>query len=78
MEEHAQEGRAYEGKYVIAHSNCPEDANLLKDVVEQRFPALKGKVRIWDIGTIIASHCGLGTVAVFFMGDNRAAYEKNV
>lgn len=77
MEDHARGGRAYDGKCVIAHSSCPEDARLLQDAVEQHIPALKGKIRIWDIGTIIASHCGPGTVAVFFLGDDRAAYEKN-
>lgn len=28
-------------------------------------------VRICDIGTSIASHCGPGTVAVFFLGSRR-------
>lgn len=33
---------------------------------------ITGDVRICDIGTIIASHSGPGTVAVFFLGDERA------
>ena len=32
---------------------------------------LKGKIRLCDIGTIIGSHSGPGTVAVFFLGDER-------
>ena len=36
------------------------------------FPHLNGEVRICSIGTIVASHSGPGTVAVFFFGDDRA------
>ena len=69
MEQHAQDGRDYDGKCFICHSQCPEDARLVMDAVEERFPKLKGKIRLCDIGTIIGSHAGQGTVAVFFMGD---------
>lgn len=76
MEEHAQGGTDYCGKCVISHSNCPADAEALRMAVEEKFPKLKGKIQIWNIGTIIASHCGPGTVAVFFMGDDRQPYRK--
>ena len=36
---------------------------------------MKGKIRLCDIGTIIGSHAGQGTVAVFFMGDERPHME---
>ena len=75
MEQHAQGGRDYDGKCFICHSQCPEDARLVMDAVEERFPKLKGKVRLCDIGTIIGSHAGQGTVAVFFMGDERPHME---
>ena len=75
MEQHAQGGRDYDGKCFICHSQCPEDARLVMDAVEERFPKLKGKVRLCDIGTIIGSHAGQGTVAVFFMGDERPAMD---
>ena len=75
MEQHAQGGRDYDGKCFICHSQCPEDARLVMDAVEERFPKLKGKVRLCDIGTIIGSHAGQGTVAVFFMGDERPEME---
>lgn len=75
MEQHAQGGRDYDGKCFICHSQCPEDARLVMDAVENRFPKLKGKVRLCDIGTIIGSHAGQGTVAVFFMGDERPEME---
>ena len=39
--------------------------------LEERFPHLKGKIRLCDIGTIIGSHSGPGTGAVFFLGDER-------
>ncbi len=72
MEKHAIGGRNYNDKCFICHSNCLEDAEITRAAVEARFPKLKGKIRICDIGTIIASHCGPGTVAVFFFGDERA------
>ncbi len=72
MEEHAQGGRDYSGKCFICHSNSPEDAEQTKIAVRERFPKISGETRICDIGTIIASHCGPGTVAVFFYGDERA------
>ena len=75
MEQHAQDGRDYDGKCFICHSQCPEDARLVMDAVEDRFPKLKGKIRLCDIGTIIGSHAGQGTVAVFFMGDERPHME---
>ncbi len=72
MEKHAKNGKDYSGKCFICHSNCIEEAETLKKELELRYPNQEGNVRIFDIGTIIASHCGPGTVAVFFMGDERA------
>lgn len=74
MEEHIPEKEAYSGKCFICHSNCPEDALLTRDAVAAHFPNIHGEIRICDIGTIIASHCGPGTVAVFFFGDERPPY----
>lgn len=71
MAEHAQNGTAYDGKCYISHSACLEDAKAVAALVEERFPALKGKVLINDIGTTIGAHTGPGTVALFFMGDER-------
>lgn len=72
MEKHAVGGRHYSGKCFICHSKCLEDAEKTKAAVLERFPDIKDDIRICDIGTIIASHCGPGTVAVFFLGDERA------
>ena len=43
----------------------------MADLVEARFPKLKGKVESFWIGPTIGSHTGPGTVALFFMGDKR-------
>ena len=48
-----------------------EDARMTIQAIEDRFPKLKGKIRLCDIGTIIGSHAGPGTVAAFFLGDER-------
>ena len=71
MEQCARGGRDYDDKCFVCHSRCPEDARMLIDAIEERFPKLKGKVRLCDIGTIIGSHAGPGTVAVFFYGNER-------
>lgn len=72
MEAHAQGGSAYTGKCWVCHSNCPEDAEETVSALRARFTNISGEIRICNIGTIIASHCGPGTVAVFFFGDERA------
>ena len=72
MKRHAENGENYTGKAFICHSNCLADAKATKAAVEAAFPHLNGEVRICDIGTIVASHSGPGTVAVFFFGDDRA------
>lgn len=76
MAEHAQNGTGYSGKCCICHANCPEDADALRQAVQAQFPDLSS-IPIYDIGTIIASHCGPGTVAVFFLGDERQAHVAN-
>lgn len=72
MKLHAQGGTDYSGKCFISQSACPEDARAVADLVEKEFPRLDGPVRIYSIGTVIGSHTGPGTVALFFFGDERA------
>ena len=67
----AQNGTAYDGKCFISNSDSLEDAEAVRALVEETIPALKGKVEIYNIGTIIGSHTGPGTVALFFMGSKR-------
>lgn len=71
MAEHAQGGTDYDKRCYVCHSRCPEDAQMLIDALEARFPRIRGRIRLCDIGTIIGSHSGPGTVAVFFYGDER-------
>ncbi|MBE5921148.1 MAG: DegV family protein [Lachnospiraceae bacterium] len=71
MMQHAQEGEDYNKKCYMSHSACYEDAKAVADLVEERFPNMKGKIEINDIGTTIGSHTGPGTVALFFWGDKR-------
>ena len=71
VEQHIQNGTEYDGKFFLGHSNSPELAAQVVEVLEQKFPALQGKIRIYEIGTIIATHFGPGTVAFFFWGEAR-------
>lgn len=71
MEVHAQNGIDYSGKCFISHSACYDDARKVADLVEEKFPRLNGPVMINNVGTVIGSHTGPGTVALFFFGDKR-------
>lgn len=71
MEEYADGGLEYAGKCYMSHSACYEDARKVADLIEEKFPNLKGNVEINDIGTTIGSHTGPGTVALFFWGNTR-------
>lgn len=71
--ERIDDGAGYTGKCCISHSDCREDAEEVARQVAERVPALAGKIAIHDIGTVIGSHTGAGTVALFFMGEERAA-----
>jgi len=71
MEEHAQAGVNYSGKCFTSNSACYDDARKVADIIEEKFPQLNGKVMINSVGTVIGSHTGPGTVALFFMGDKR-------
>ena len=71
MKEHVEDGPDYKGYCYISNSACEEDAEKVRDFVEAYCPNLKGKVLINSIGTVIGSHTGPGTVALFFLGDER-------
>lgn len=71
MIEYAQDGPQYAEKCFISNSACYEDAMDVAKAVEKAFPHMKGKVLINDIGTVIGSHAGPGTVALFFWGSER-------
>ena len=71
MEELARDSLNYNGKCYISQSACYEDARAVADLIESKFPNLDGKVEINNIGTVIGSHTGPGTVALFFWGQER-------
>ena len=71
MAELADNGLDYDGDCFISNSDCYEDAKKVADLIEERFPKMKGKVKIFSIGTTIGSHTGPGTVALFFWGSQR-------
>lgn len=71
MKQHADGGTEYRGKCFISNAACLKDANALADQVKATFPNLSGGVMVNDIGTVIGSHTGPGTVALFFFGDKR-------
>ncbi len=71
MEIHARNGTDYSGKCFISHSASFEDARKVADSIEEKFPQLNGPVMINNIGSVIGSHTGPGTVALFFIGDKR-------
>lgn len=52
----------------ICHADCEEDANYLADLIRQK-GANEIIIEVYDICT--GSHVGPGTVALFFMGDDR-------
>ena len=71
MEKYAKDRLNYADKCYISMSDCYDDALEVAQLVEARFPKLKGKVEINWIGTTIGSQTGPGTVALFFWGDKR-------
>lgn len=71
MEEHVKDGYDYSGKCYISNSACIADARKVADLIEEKFPKLDGPVLINSVGTVIGSHTGPGTVALFFYGDKR-------
>lgn len=70
MQQYAENGAAYSDRCFISQSACREDAEAVAALVRKNFPKVK-EVRIFDIGTVIGSHTGPGTVALFFWGENK-------
>lgn len=57
------------GDVFISHADCPEDADKLAGMLKDRF-GLTVKM-ITDIGPVIGSHSGPGTLALFFFAAER-------
>ena len=45
--------------------------DAMREALRDKIPAAYDNISILNIGTIVASHCGPGTVAVFFYGSER-------
>lgn len=71
MMEKVDNGENYTGKCFISNSDCYDDAKAVAELIEEKIPGLKGKIKIFDIGSTIGSHTGPGTVALFFEGAKR-------
>lgn len=71
MDKYADDRQDYSEKVYMCNSACYDDARAVADILEANFPKMKGKVVINSIGTVIGSHSGPGTVAIFFWGDER-------
>ncbi len=63
-------GAAYSGKLWVGHSDYIRSAVKISDDLRKVYP--NADIRIFDIGPVIASHCGPGTLAIFFLGEQRA------
>lgn len=70
--QHIQNGADYDGKLYIGHSDCPALAEETRLALKEQLGEKADRIQIFNIGTIISAHCGHGTVAVFFYGDERA------
>lgn len=57
------------GIVFISNAACYEDAKFLSDALKERFNVKD--ITITDIGPVIGSHSGPGTIALFFIADNR-------
>ena len=59
----------FDETYMISHAACYEDAQKLADMIKSRY----GKTidLITDIGPVIGSHAGPGTIALFFAASRR-------
>ena len=53
----------------ICHGDCMEDAHYLENQLREKYGTKK--VFIYYTGAVIASHSGPGTLAVFFLGEQR-------
>ena len=55
---------------MIVHADAPADAERVRDQLIAKIPG--AEVMIENVGPVIGAHCGPGTVAVSFIGKERA------
>lgn len=54
---------------IIIHADAPDDANLLKSMINAKLPTME--IQVHYVGPVIGAHCGPGTVAFCFLGKER-------
>lgn len=59
----------YDGRLWLAHSNYVSMATKAVAELKQTYP--KADIRIFEIGPVVASHCGPGTLSMYFFGKPR-------
>ena len=64
-------GPDYDGYVYLCQSACYDDAKAVVDLIKETFKNVQ-EVKIFNIGTVIGTHTGPGTVALFFEGKERA------
>lgn len=57
-------------KIFVSHADCIEDANFVIEKIKAKLPDTE--IVLGEIGSVIGSHSGPGTIAIFFVGDVRA------
>ncbi|MCH5151722.1 MAG: DegV family protein [Clostridiales bacterium] len=65
-----KDGAEYTGKLWIGHSDYINCATKIVAELKKSYP--KSDIRVFDIGPVVASHCGPGTLATFFVGARRS------
>ncbi|WP_102412918.1 DegV family protein [Beduinella massiliensis] len=63
--------RPAEQTVFISHGDCMEDAKFVAAQITSRLGTPAESIHISDIGPVIGSHSGPGTVALFFLGTDR-------
>lgn len=64
-----ENGTDYDGRLWLAHSNYVSMATKAIAELKQTYP--KADIRLFDIGPVVGSHCGPGTLSLYFVGDTR-------
>lgn len=53
----------------LSHANCEDDAMKVVSMIRKYIPNLP--ILVNQIGPVIGGHCGIGTIALFFIAKNR-------
>lgn len=55
----------------ISHADALQDAEYVSSLIQERFGLPKDRIVLSNIGPVIGSHAGPGTVALFFLAKDR-------